>query len=123
MFLYINKAWGYGDEKPDHYFLALNYRIGELTGAVALAQLSKLADVVKSRVSTAAVMTEKLQGLPGITTPPVPDGDIHTYWKYCLHVDPEVIEGGSPGLGAALKDTRRLVEDTIPPPPSESIAS
>ena len=26
MFLFINKAWGYGDAKPDHYFLALNYR-------------------------------------------------------------------------------------------------
>ncbi len=23
MFLFINKAWGYGDANPDHYFLAL----------------------------------------------------------------------------------------------------
>jgi len=41
MYLYINKAWGYGDAKPDHYFLALNYRMSELQGAVALAQLPK----------------------------------------------------------------------------------
>jgi dTDP-4-amino-4,6-dideoxygalactose transaminase len=34
MFLFINKAWGYGDPKPDHYFLALNYRMSELQGAV-----------------------------------------------------------------------------------------
>jgi dTDP-4-amino-4,6-dideoxygalactose transaminase len=27
MFLFINKAWGYGDSTPDHYFLALNYRL------------------------------------------------------------------------------------------------
>ncbi len=39
MYLFINKAWGYGDPKPDHYFLALNYRMSELQGAVALAQL------------------------------------------------------------------------------------
>ena len=103
-FLYINKAWGYGDERPDHYFLALNYRINELTGAVALAQLAKLADVVTSRVKTASVLTEKLSGTPGITTPPVSTGDVHTYWKYCLHVDPDVIEGGAPGLGAMLKE-------------------
>jgi len=30
MFLYINKAWGYGDANADHYFMALNYRISEL---------------------------------------------------------------------------------------------
>ncbi|MBV9958356.1 MAG: DegT/DnrJ/EryC1/StrS family aminotransferase, partial [Acidobacteria bacterium] len=35
MFLFINKAWGYGDANPDHYFLALNYRLSELQGAVA----------------------------------------------------------------------------------------
>ena len=40
--LFIDKAWGYGDPAPDHYFLALNYRMSELQGAVALAQLGKL---------------------------------------------------------------------------------
>ena len=32
--LFVNKAWGYGDPNPDHYFLALNYRLTELQGAV-----------------------------------------------------------------------------------------
>ena len=31
MFLYVNKGWGYGDAKPDHYFPALNYRLTERT--------------------------------------------------------------------------------------------
>ena len=39
MFLFVNKAWGYGDPDPDHYFLALNYRADRAQGAVALAQL------------------------------------------------------------------------------------
>jgi len=104
LFLYINKAWGYGDEKPDHYFLALNYRMNEITGAVAVAQLAKLREVAERRVASADRMTKLLAGLPGITTPPVPKGDVHTYWKYCLNVDPEVIQGGSPGLGGALKE-------------------
>jgi dTDP-4-amino-4,6-dideoxygalactose transaminase len=103
-FLYINKAWGYGDEKPDHYFLALNYRMSELQGAVALAQLPKLAAGVRSRVKGALALTDALEGLPGITTPPVADGDLHTFWRYCLQVDPDVIEGGCRGLGAALKE-------------------
>jgi dTDP-4-amino-4,6-dideoxygalactose transaminase len=103
IFLYINKAWGYGDEKPDHYFLALNYRMSELQGAVAAAQLPKLEGVVESRVSAAATLTDALSGLPGIQTPPVGPGDRHSYWKYCPRVDSQIIDGGSPALGAVLK--------------------
>src|SRR3954452_2871004 len=71
MFLFINKAWGYGDAQPDHYFLALNYRMTELQGAVALAQLPKLDGVVESRVRTALELTSRLVGLPGIEAPRV----------------------------------------------------
>jgi dTDP-4-amino-4,6-dideoxygalactose transaminase len=103
-FLHVNKAWGYGDEKPDHYFLALNYRMTELQGAVAAAQLPKLPEVVRSRVETANALTEKLAGLPGIGLPRPEKGAVHTYWKYCLNVDERVIEGGSPGLGGFLRE-------------------
>jgi len=104
VFLHINKAWGYGDQNPDHYFMALNYRMSELQGAVAAAQLPKLEGVVQNRVETAARLTEMLSGLPGIETPPVADGDRHTFWKYCPRVDSDVVRGGSPALGAALKE-------------------
>jgi dTDP-4-amino-4,6-dideoxygalactose transaminase len=103
-FLLINKAWGYGDQNPDHYFLALNYRMSELQGAVAAAQLPKLDGVVENRVRTAARLTEMLTGLEGIELPPVPSGDRHTYWKYCPRVDSNVVRGGSPALGGALKE-------------------
>jgi dTDP-4-amino-4,6-dideoxygalactose transaminase len=102
MFLHVNKAWGYGDAKPDHYFLALNYRMSELQGAVALAQLDKLAGSVSSRVALARKMNEALTGIPGIEVPWVARVNTHVFWKYCLRVDARVIEGGSPGLGAAL---------------------
>lgn len=103
MFLFINKAWGYGDAQPDHYFLALNYRLSELQGAVAVAQLAKLAGVVERRVELAARLTEQLQGLPGVEPPVVAPGDVHTFWKYCLHVTRE-IPGGSPALGKSLRE-------------------
>jgi dTDP-4-amino-4,6-dideoxygalactose transaminase len=35
-------------------------------------------------------------------TPPVAEGDVHSFWKYCLRVDPDVVEGGSPALGKEL---------------------
>jgi dTDP-4-amino-4,6-dideoxygalactose transaminase len=103
MFLFINKAWGYGDRTPDHYFLALNYRMTELQGAVALAQLPKLSDVVRQRVRMAARLTEQLRDLPGVDPPWVSESASHTYWKYCLMVDSDVIPGGSPALAHALK--------------------
>jgi len=104
IYLFINKAWGYGDPKPDHYFIAPNYRISELLGAVALAQLEKLDAVVDSRIRTASALTSELAGLPGIETPVVTDQSVHTFWKYCLRVDERVIPGGTVALGAALKD-------------------
>ena len=103
-FLFINKAWGYGDKNPDHYFLALNYRMNELTGAVALAQLKSLEFSVNSRTDAANKMHEMISGIPGVNLPLIHDGDVHTFWKYCLDVDPEIIEGGTDGLAQVLRD-------------------
>lgn len=101
--LYVNKAWGYGDPNPDHYFLALNYRMTELQGAVALAQLDKLGDSVLNRRAMAARLSASLEGLPGIKTPWHAEGALHSYWRYCLFVDEAEVPGGSPALGAGLK--------------------
>ncbi|MFK7821452.1 MAG: DegT/DnrJ/EryC1/StrS family aminotransferase [Planctomycetaceae bacterium] len=104
MFLYINKAWGYGDKNPDHYFLALNYRMTELQGAVAVAQMNKLDWVAKSRVEMAAALTSQLTDVRGISTPLISDRAVHTFWKYCLRVDDSVIPGGAVALAGALKE-------------------
>jgi dTDP-4-amino-4,6-dideoxygalactose transaminase len=108
MFLYINKAFGYGDPKPDHYFIALNYRMNELTGAVALAQLPKLMGVVERRQEAAAKLTAKLQGLAGIETPYIDSRNTHVYWKYCLRVDSSVIADGAVGLAKKLKEEKGI---------------
>lgn len=104
MYLYINKAWGYGDPNPDHYFMALNYRMSELQGAVALAQFDKLEDSVNNRINAANRMSEKLAGIEGISTPKASEGNVHTFWKYCLNVDNNIIPGGAVALGGALRD-------------------
>ncbi len=106
--LYVNKAWGYGDAKPDHYFLALNYRLTELQGAVAVAQLVKLDWVVEQRTKMAGMLDERLAGLDGVMVPPVLPGAKHVYWKYALTVDTTKITGGPVALGAALKECNIL---------------
>lgn len=104
MFLYINKAWGYGDANADHYFMALNYRISELQAAAALGQLEKLEECVTNRQQTAAIFETLLAGIDGIETPVIADNATHVYWKYCLTVDDTKIEGGSPALANLLKE-------------------
>ena len=102
MFLFINKGWGYGDDQPDHYFLALNYRMSELQGAVALAQLEKLQDMVEKRIASARLLTAQLKGVPGIEPPALQSRGHHTFWRYPLHVDDRMIKGGAVAMGDFL---------------------
>ncbi len=104
VFLFINKAWGYGDANPDHYSIALNYRWSELQGACALGQLPKLPDIVKSRRQTAKVLTAELQGVAGVEAPAQEEHDDPVFWKYALLVNPDIIPGGAVALGKALKE-------------------
>ncbi len=102
-FLFVNKAWGYGDPQPDHYFLALNGRMSELQGAVAGAQLPKLDGCVARRRETAEKLTKLIADVRGIAAPRIASDAKHVYWKYPLCVDESVIPGGTVALGAELK--------------------
>jgi len=100
--LFVNKAWPYGESGPDHEFLALNYRMSELQGAVAVAQLAKLEANVKHRIEVAGMLTDGLRNIPGIGTPVISPGAVHSYWRYCLRIDDSIIEGGPDGVAARL---------------------
>ncbi len=102
--LFIDKAWGYGDPKPDHYFLALNYRMTELQGAVALAQLRKVKRMVERRRKTAKMLTERLQGTTGMTLPETTEDNVHVYWKYALIVDTDLFGVDVNAFSAMLKE-------------------
>lgn len=102
--LFINKGWGYDDANPDHEFLALNYRMTELQGAVAVAQLPRLDQIVQKRIAAANELTKRLADLPAVLTPYLHPDSIHTYWKYCLRINNDIIPGGCDGLGKELKE-------------------
>src|SRR5262245_39181127 len=102
--LFIDKAWGYGDPKPDHYFLALNYRMTEVVGAVALAQFDKLDAMVKHRVAMAESLTRQIAGLKGVQPPKTTAGAAPVYWKYPLRIDTAVVRGGADAFGARLRE-------------------
>lgn len=103
LFLFVNKAWGYGDPQPDHYFPALNYRLTELQSAVALAQLRKVDGVIARRRAVAAALAGRLAGIHGLGLPGDPPGGASSWWKYALRVDPASIHGGADALGQRLR--------------------
>jgi dTDP-4-amino-4,6-dideoxygalactose transaminase len=89
MFLFRDKGWtrkpGWG---PRTYaFLAPNYRMTELQGAVGLAQVKKVRQVVEKRMELGSYLTELLSDIPGVTPPPVTPGSEHSYWAYPLRID------------------------------------
>ncbi len=103
VFLFVNKAWGYGDKKPDHYFPALNYRMTELQGAVATAQLPRLDAVVQARRQVAAALRAGLADVPGLALPDDPAHGEHAWWKFAFRVDAEAVPGGAVALGQRMQ--------------------
>ena len=86
MALFRDKGWPRRHGARDYVLLGLNYRMTELQGAVALAQLDKVADVVRRRNELGDSLTALLRDAPGVLPAPVTPGGRHTYWLYGLRV-------------------------------------
>jgi len=65
-----------------HKFLAANYRMTELQGAVARAQLEKCADLIGARRAAAAALSAKLSQKPGIVVPQTAPDTQSSWWLY-----------------------------------------
>jgi dTDP-4-amino-4,6-dideoxygalactose transaminase len=77
--------------------------MNELTGAVARTQLDKLDRSVRTRMARAEQLSSRLAGLPGIGLPLVAKAAQHSYWKYCLDIDPGTLAGGTDALAQRLR--------------------
>lgn len=87
----------------DPKFMANNYRMTELQGAVALAQLGKLDSIVQRRQNWCGRLTERIKDLPGLHLPRPTDGSTHSYWFYMTRVQPEKLGASADEFAAALK--------------------
>jgi dTDP-4-amino-4,6-dideoxygalactose transaminase len=89
MMLFRDKGWtrkpGWGART--YAFLAPNYRMTELQGAVGLAQLEKVRHVVEKRHELGDYLTSLIKDVKGIRPAPVTPGGKHTYWFYPMSVD------------------------------------
>ena len=85
MRLFADKAWPRDTGERTYLSFALNYRMPELSGAVARVQLTKLNGIVERRRRSADRLRAALAQLRGVTTPA--PGGIHAYWYYPLVID------------------------------------
>src|SRR5207245_9482374 len=65
---------------------ATNYRMSEPQAAVAAAQLSRLEKIASKRSRLGNLLSEKIQGAPGIEPHYVSSEDRCTYWLYMLRI-------------------------------------
>ncbi len=68
-------------------FLAPNYRMNELTGAVGLAQIGRLESICRRRTEIGDRLSAALSQLPGVYPPKVEADSRSTYWFYMFRIN------------------------------------
>jgi perosamine synthetase len=76
-----------GEVQRDLSYLAPNYRMTELQGAVGIGQLKKLPDICKKRTEYGMKLTAGIDKLDGIFSHKVFDYNQCTYWFYMFRID------------------------------------
>jgi perosamine synthetase len=79
-----NRQPGWGPRTYE--FLAPNYRMTELQGAVGIVQTEKVRAVVARRNELGDLLTAEISGIEGLEAAPTTEGGKHTYWLYPLRV-------------------------------------
>ncbi|MGQ9630555.1 MAG: DegT/DnrJ/EryC1/StrS family aminotransferase [bacterium] len=100
--LFADKAWPREGGARGHLFLAPNYRMTELQGAVGLAQLRKADGIVERRRKSADYLTQLIRKIPGIKPPKIIDGVKHSWWMYSFTIEEELLGVSPPKFQEAL---------------------
>jgi len=74
-------------EYRGHVKLGINYRMNELTGAVALAQLRKMDQILARRRATAGLLRERISAIEGIVPPWIHPKAEHSWWIFSFQID------------------------------------
>lgn len=88
--LFADKAWPRDSDSLGScrfLFLAQNYRMNELSGAVARAQLHKVRATVERRRARAAQLTSLIASIEGVEAPLTPADINPAYWLYMLQIN------------------------------------
>lgn len=73
-------------ERYDYEVFGYNYRMTDLQAAIVLPQLDRYEATVRIRARNAALLSEGLSGIEGLTLPVVPEGRSHVWHQYTVRV-------------------------------------
>lgn len=87
--LFLDKCYQRDEGIRNPFFLAPNYQMTELQGAVGLAQLSRLDEFTARRNYLGTLCNNGLSEFPGISTQFIAPGSKHSYFLFlfCLDLD------------------------------------
>jgi dTDP-4-amino-4,6-dideoxygalactose transaminase len=72
----------------EYEVLGYNYRMTDVQAAIVLPQLDRFDDMVRTRRRNAAILSDGLAGIEGLTVPVVPARRSHVWHQYTVRVGP-----------------------------------
>jgi dTDP-4-amino-4,6-dideoxygalactose transaminase len=87
----------------EHNYLAPNYRMTDLQGAVGVAQLKKVGEAVRKKQWVANQLNKVVSNEEGLSPQAVLSEAHHSYWVYAFHMDPEMFRVPAKQFAAALQ--------------------
>jgi dTDP-4-amino-4,6-dideoxygalactose transaminase len=87
----------------EHNYLAPNYRMTDLQGAVGLAQLKKVGAAVAKKQWAANQLNEVVASEPGLSMQTVLPDARHSYWVFAFHMEPTAFRVPAKQFAAALQ--------------------
>jgi perosamine synthetase len=85
-----NHGMTYGEKGIDLVAAGFNYRMTEMSAAMGLVQMSKLARLIGIRQRIAREYTQALKGIPWIKIPVTGTGNSHVFQAYIIQVYPSI---------------------------------
>jgi len=100
--LFVDKCFQREEKIRNPFFLAPNYQMTELQGAVALAQLERVEEITSRRNRLGSQLNQLLQSVPGVNPQHVPPGCEHSYFLYLFRLDLDLLGCTTREFSAAL---------------------
>lgn len=100
--LFLDKCFQREEGIRNPFFLAPNYQMTELQGAVALAQLEKVEAIVESRNRLGMRLNRLLAEIPGVSPQAIPAGRRHAFFLYLFKLDLEALRCTAAEFSEAL---------------------
>ncbi|HSB79525.1 MAG TPA: DegT/DnrJ/EryC1/StrS family aminotransferase [Candidatus Methylomirabilis sp.] len=100
--LFLDKCFQREEGIRNPFFLAPNYQMTELQGAVALAQIEKVQDIVTRRNRLGTALDAAVREIPGVSSQVTPEGRRHAYFLYLFNLDLKALGCTSAEFSEAL---------------------